>query len=360
MNKSKKGMVVKMKNIDKELVDWAIKKIETEYKDDVALLIGQVGGCKIPTDEQNMIFDFFVPSTERGFQMANTFMIEEMGYDLFPISWERLDGIANIKEPRMIFAFAKGEVIYARTEEDRNRFETIKEEMFQRLQDKVLMYGMALEQLETAQEIYQTMLFEEKYGKLRKAAGGVSCFLMSAIASLNGTYLESGYMNPTKDLSNMTLQPENFLELFTKLLDAQTADDVRTLAYEMIKATRTLMAQHHPSKSKEQEKSADNLEELAFWYHEARYTFRRIEYYTSIGAVEDSYLLGCYLQIEFDAIQDDFGLKEMDLMGHFNSKQLSVFVEKAKEIETYLVSILKENGLTGHMYNNLEEFLADN
>lgn len=360
MNKSKKGMVVKMKNIDKELVDWAIQKIETEYKDDVALLIGQVGGCKIPTDEQNMIFDFFVPSTERGFQMANTFMIEEMGYDLFPISWERLDGIANIKEPRMIFAFAKGEVIYARTEEDRNRFETIKEEMFQRLQDKVLMYGMALEQLETAQEIYQTMLFEEKYGKLRKAAGGVSCFLMSAIASLNGTYLESGYMNLTKDLSNMTLQPENFLELFTKLLDAQTADEIRTLAYEMIKATRILMAQHHPSQSIEQEKSTDDLEELAFWYHEARYTFRRIEYYTSIGAVEDSYLLGCYLQIEFDAIQGDFGLKEMDLMGHFNSKQLSVFAEKAKEIEAYLLLVLKESGLTGHMYSNLEGFLANN
>ena len=53
-------------------------------------------------------------------------------------------------------------------------------------------------------------------------------------------------------------------------------------------------------------------------------------------------------------------MKEMDLMGYFNSKQLSVFAEKAKEIEAYLLSILKENGLTGHMYNDLEEFLADN
>ena len=33
-----------MKNIDKELVEWAIQKIESEYKEDVALLIGQVGG----------------------------------------------------------------------------------------------------------------------------------------------------------------------------------------------------------------------------------------------------------------------------------------------------------------------------
>lgn len=349
-----------MKNIDKELVDWAIQKIETEYKDDIALLIGQVGGCKIPTDEQNMIFDFFIPATERGFQMANTFMIEEMGYDLFPISWERLEKIAHISEPRMIFAFAKGEVIYARTEEDRKRFEAIKEQMYERLQDKALMYGKALEQLETAQEIFQTMLFEEKFGKLRKAAGGVCCFLMSAIASLNGTYLENGYMNLTKDLSGMALQPEAFKNLFTQMLDAQTADEIRKLVYEMIKATRTLITHNHPSQRMDMEKKTEDLEELAFWYHEARYTFRRIEYYTGIGSVEDSYLLGCYLQIEFDAIQEDFGLKELDLMGAFDSKELSAFANKAREIEVYLLAVLKEHGLTRHMYADLADFLADN
>lgn len=351
---------ITMKNIDKELVDWAIQKIETEYKDDVALLIGQVGGCKIPTDEQNMIFDFFVPSTERGFQMANTFMIEEMGYDLFPISWDRLEGIANIEEPRMIFAFAKGEVIYARTPEDKKRYEMIKEQMFERLQDKVLMYGKALEQLETAQEIYQTMLFEEKFGKLRKAAGGVCCFLMSAIASLNGTYLKSGYMNLTKDLAGMALQPENFKNVFVQMLDATTTDEIRTFVYELIKTTRAFITQNHPSKQIHTNDTAVDLEELAFWYHEARYTFRRIEYYTGIGSVEDSYLLGCYLQIEFDAIQEDFGLKELDLMGVFNSKDLAAFANKAREIEDYLVAVLKEHKLTGHMYPDLAAFLEEN
>lgn len=349
-----------MKNIDKELVDWAIQKIETEYKDDVALLIGQVGGCKIPTDEQNMVFDFFVPATERGFQMANTFMIEDMGYDLFPISWERLENIANIEEPRMIFAFVKGEVIYAKSEEDKKRFETIKAELFERMQDKALMYGKALEQLETAQEIYQTMLFEEKFGKLRKAAGGVCCFLMSAIASINGTYLESGYMNLTKDLSGMKLQPENFKKLFVQMLEAKTTDAIRALTYEMIKSTRSLLIQNQPTQKHVTTNNTEDLEELAFWYHEARYTFRRIEYYTSIGSAEDSYLLGCYLQIEFDAIQEDFGLAEMDLMGVFDGNDLSIFANKAREIEAYLLSVLKENGLTRHMYADLAEFLADN
>ena len=36
-----------MKNIDKDLIDWAIKKIENEYKDDVSLLLGRKGACKV-------------------------------------------------------------------------------------------------------------------------------------------------------------------------------------------------------------------------------------------------------------------------------------------------------------------------
>lgn len=53
-----------MKDINKALIDWAIQTIEREYPEDVAVLIGRKGACKIPTDSQNMAFDFFIPATE--------------------------------------------------------------------------------------------------------------------------------------------------------------------------------------------------------------------------------------------------------------------------------------------------------
>lgn len=347
-----------MKNIDKELVTWAIEKIEMKYKDDVALLIGQVGSGKIPTDEQNMVFDFFIPATDRGYQLAKTFMIEEMGYDLYPISWERLEGIANIAEPRMIFAFAKGEVIYARTEEDRRRYEQMKNQMYARLNDNSVTFAKGLEFLETAQEIFQTMLFEISFCKLRKAAGGVCCYLMNALAMLNGTYLEFGYMNLTKDLARMQKTPKGFLETFQNMLASNTLEDIQRSVYDMIRMTRELYLEN----KKEEPKVVHdmNYEDLALWYHEARYTFRRIEYYTRIRSAEDSYLLGCYLQIEFDAICDDFALKELDLMGAFDAKDLSSFAIRAKEIEEYLVDLLRRNNVTGDMYASFEEFAAKN
>lgn len=345
-----------MKNIDKELVDWAVDKIKTEYQEDVALLIGQVGGGKIPTDEQNMVFDFFVPATERGNHLARTFIIEDMGYDLYPISWERLKGIANIEEPRMIFAFVRGEVIYARTPKERERYEQLKAQLLARLQDEKIHVPKSLEFLETAQEIYQTMLFDESLCNVRKAAGGVCCYLMNAIAMMNGTYLESGYMNLTKDLHTMGEYPREFEGIFREMLAVNKVEEIREKVYGLICVTRDFLMERIPS-----EKAAvpePNYEDLAMWYQEMRYTFRRIRYFTGIGSAEDSYLLGCYLQIEFDAVQEDFNLKRMDLMSSFDDHDLSAFARKAEEIEAYLIQTLEEHKVRQNRYASFEEFAA--
>lgn len=362
MNKSKDIILekeaYKMKNIDKELVEWAIQKIEKDYKEDVALLIGQVGGCKIPTDEQNMVFDFFVPATERGNQLARTFIIEDMGYDLYPISWERLNGIANIEEPRMIFAFVKGEVIYARSEAERERYEKLKSEMLLRLQDKAFHMPKSLEYLETAQEIFQTMLFEEDLCNIRKAAGGVCSYLMNAIAMVNGTFLESGYINLTKDLHIMKEYPSAFEKTFEEMLDQVHIDGIREKVYTLIKMTRAFITKKiEPTKKTETE---PNYDDLAMWYQEMRYTFRRIGYFASINSAEDCYLLGCYLQIEFDAVMEDFNLEKMDLLSCFDKDDLSGLAKKAEEIEAYLIKILEEKKANQNKYASFEAFIKDN
>lgn len=347
-----------MKNIDHELVDWAINKIKTDYQDDVALLIGQVGGGKIPTDEQNMVFDYFIPITDRGYQLAQTFIIEDMGYDLYPISWERLENIANIEEPRMIFAFAKGEVIYAKEESYKLRFETLKREMLLKLQDRAFQIPKCIEYLETAQEIFQTMLFEEDLCNVRKAAGGVCSYLMNAIALINGTFLESGYMNFTRDLHNMKEYPASFEKAFLEMLAQNEVDDIREKVFELITMTRNFLLEKIDLP--EQETFEPNYEDLAMWYQEMRYTFRRVEYFTSIKSAEDSYLLGCYLQIEFDAIKDDFCLQKMDLLSVFDQNDLSEFAKRAKEIEHYIVTVLEEHQVTINKYQSMEEFAKKN
>jgi len=353
-------MEMNMKNIDQELIEWAIQGIQKKYPEDVALLIGQVGGCKTPEDEQNMAFDFFVPATEKGNQLSQTFIIEDMGYDLYPISWKRLQGIVDLKEPRMIFAFMKGEVLYAKSEDEKGRFYAMKQELLANLSNLNITFPKALEYLNTAMEIYQTMMFEDSLGKVRKAAGGISCFLMNSIAMINGQYLRNGYANLTQELEKMTSVPIDFGSLYLELLQASTVEEIQEISHQLIKATRDYFILHKPQ-DLECSKTEDQIDydNLADWYQEARYSFRRIEYYAKKESIEECFLLGCFFQIEFDAIQDEFQLTTMDLLEKFNGVHLDEFAQKAKEIEGYIVGVLKEHHAVLKIYESLEEFLKE-
>lgn len=347
-----------MVNIDEELIDWAVEKIKTKYKEDVALLIGQVGACKLPTDEQKMAFDYYVPLTEKGYQLAETFIIEDMGYDLYPMSFERLEGIADFEEPRMIWVLEKSEVIYAKEEKYRKQFEEIKETLHRNLADKGKTTIQALEFLNIAMEVYSTMQFEENLCKLRKAAGGISSMLTYALAMVNGLAMVDGYGDLIKIVGEMSIKPVDFTDIYEQMISATENEEIRSFCKKLILGVREILWKIKGETVVLEEAGYYHYEDLAFWYQEARYTFRKIAYYTKQKEVSPCYSLGCYLQIEFDAIQKDFGLKDMNLLGSFDAKNLEVFAKKAQELEAYLVEVIEKNNVKMNSYESLEEFIT--
>lgn len=346
-----------MKNIDKELINWSVDKIKSEYKDDVALLIGQKGACKIPTDEQNVAFDFFVPATNRGCNLAETFVIEDMGYDLFPMSWERLEGIANLNE-KITFAFANGVILYARTKEDEERFLKLQEKLKQNLQNKKFTFEKSLEQINVAMDIFKTMVFDDDMSHVRKSAGGVVEYLSMALATFNGTFMGKDYgrMDRVTELGQLKEKPDNFKDICYKIVKSSDIDEIKKLSRDIIGGTRKFFMENKQSQPAEERNY--NYDDLAFWYYEARYTFRRIAYYCSINDYMSAYDLGCYIQIEFDSIQDEFGLKRMDLLGCFKYDDLMKFADKSAELEQYVLSVIKEKCDKLNIYSSLEEFLG--
>ena len=80
------------------IIEWAIKKIEKEYKDDVSLLL-TYGSYENGTDNLLSDVDFyFIPKTENAYKLSKTFIVEGVGFDLFPMSWERVEGISEFNE----------------------------------------------------------------------------------------------------------------------------------------------------------------------------------------------------------------------------------------------------------------------
>lgn len=343
-----------MENINKGLIDWAINKIETEFKGEISLLLGRKGVGKVPTDEENMAFDFFIPACDHGYSLARTFIIDDIGYDLFPMSWKRIEGLASLNEG-ISFCLADSEILYARNDADRERFELLRKTLFNNLKNKDFKYMKSLEKINSAMDIYKTMMFEKSLGNVRKAAGAITQYLCEALAIINSTYIKRdyGYSERLEQMRTLPKLPANFLKNYEEILRAKDIDTVSNVTHNLMEETREFFKQF----ASEKRLKNYNYDELAGWYEECRYTFRRIAYACKNNKFVECFSLGCYVQIEFDILTEEAGLDKMDLLGYYDADDLSAFEKRANEIEEYILTEIREHGVVLRKYDNLEEFL---
>ena len=340
-----------MNENSKKLQDWVINKIKTEYPEDIDLLLA-VKGHSVNGDDHGETFDFYVPATERAYELAETFIIGGIGHDLYPRSWERLERNADLEEGQ-VFCLGNSEVIYSRNQEVLKRYEQLLARMHNNLKNTEFTYRKALEQLDVAMDIYKTLMFEEKLYNVRLGAGLIIQYLNDAVCYLNGTYMVQ--LDAIQKLESLQKFPENFIVYEEAMIRAESIEELKNLSHLLIRTARKFI---QSCKVKAQELSdAPDFKNLADWYQELSLCFKRIYYFCQIGDYRNAFTDARYLQSELNVVGAEFGLKEMDLMGVYDYSNLSELTERAKELETYILSQLAERNIKLNQYTDIQEFL---
>ncbi len=345
-----------MTKINEKLREWVINKIKTEYADDVSLLIG-FNALDLEEDKKGEAFDFYIPETDKGYNLSRTFIIDGVGYDLYPRSWERIEDMVNFDDYNS-FAIADATVIYSRNKDDEIKFQDARKRFFDNLNNNEFVFKKALEKLNIAMNLYQTMMFEESVGKVRMAAGYITDYLAFAVAIMNNTYLKNIQTNIIEELSNMKNIPDNFIEYYKAIINAETIAELKNLSHLIISSTRKFLDKNKPCTVTE--KNNINYNALADWYQELCYTWRRLYFAVKNNDTEKAFVWGCLLESELDIIKEEYNLKPMDLMGVYNSADLSVLQNRAKKLEEYIISVINENGVELKSYADINEFISLN
>ena len=357
------------------LTKWVIDKIEKEYKDDVALLIG-IKGHSTDGDGHGEIFDYFVPATERGNELSETFIIDGVGHDLYPRSWERLENSVNLND--MPIVLDKATILYSRSETDTKRFEECRKRLHENLSNDTFVYGKALECMDKALEIYRSIIFEEKLYRVRSEADCIHEWLSRALAYLNHTYTESAIYSESQAYNKdeksriyscpeMKNVPQDFFTNAQKLLESDDVEVLQKTVFALLKSTRSFILEHKPEvspagdsadgSSKKDESKVD-YQGLADWYQELSLTWRRLRYFCRNNMVEKAYTDACYLQEEFLYIAQEYKVEEFNLLDFFDKNNLSLLSERANKLESTIQKILAEHGVKINSYTSVEDFLA--
>ena len=97
-------------NDKQKIIKALINKIKSKYKNDIAIVVCYGSYITDSAYQKSDLDFFFIPKTNKGYEMNMQFIIDDIGYDFWSLSWDRAEQIANFKET-IISIIAEGVVV---------------------------------------------------------------------------------------------------------------------------------------------------------------------------------------------------------------------------------------------------------
>lgn len=339
-----------------KIIEWVVNKIKSDYKDDISLLVIYGSYINGTANHLSDVDFYFIPKTERAYELCKTFIIEGIGFDLFPMSWKRVEGLAEFNEC-LTPLLANVKIGYSNSEEDVRRFNELQEKLKKNLMNNRFMLEKAINNVEKAMINYTKMLIEEDICTIKTLAGQVLMSLSDSVAYANQTYFSKGLKNQLEDLNNMKKVPNNYLSLYVSIIKANSSKEIKQYCYEIIKETNEFL--NKQNKYNTSKKDVNN-EELVEIYEELVSTWNKITICCDSGNYQLAYISGVNLQSTLDWVTLEYGLHKYDLMSSYDVENLEHFNSKAIEIQKEFVKLIEQRNGKIKEYSTVEDFIKAN
>lgn len=306
---------------------------------------------------------YFIPKTPEGKQLAQTAIIEGIGYDLFAMSWDRVKGISEFRSP-LTPLLGQVKVLYADSLEDLDRFQQLQQDLQCRLQDQCTMHQVALESLSEAASMLARLMQADSIGLQRRWAGNFLLTLANAIAYENQTYFTRGLKKQREDLEKMDRLPSRFLQRYDAVVRGQNPEEIKKDCLLLLWETAEFLGfDGEPilpqvKRLPKPQPKAFNGAYLASWYEEGVSAFQKIYFAVETGNEFLAFIAAvCLEETLAEDLCQEFGWPEFDLMSTYHAKNLAALANRANEIQCHLLQLLEESNTPLRGYENIAAFL---
>ena len=162
------------------LVRWIEETVRKHYAGTVALVCLYGSHINGTAGETSDVDCYFVPKTQEGMALARTFLMEGVGYDLFPMSWQRLEAIARLEQSHQPLV-GDVRVLYADSPADLERLEAVQRQLRDNLADPVFRQRAAQARFARACSRLPLATDDEKTARLK--AGGLLMDVATAMTT---------------------------------------------------------------------------------------------------------------------------------------------------------------------------------
>ena len=323
------------------LVSWIEETVRKHYAGKVALVCLYGSHINGTANEKSDVDCYFVPKTQEGRALAQTFLLEGVGYDLFPMSWERLEAIARLEQSHQPLV-GDVQVLYADSPEDLHRLGAVHQRLKDNLADETYRSRVAAERF--ARACSRLPGTEEDLKTARLKAGGMLMDVAEAFAFGQGKYYHYGLKRQFYDLLAMENLPEGLEEGYLAVLKAQTPGDIADACQRLLERCPWPVTQNRQPVDWGEYLSA---QALAVLYEEVSSTFNKIYVCAENANPVLAFLSAVCLQWE---------LSWVDLLSAYDYDDLVPLAENARLVERQIRLQIAEGGVQLHEYQTFAEF----
>ncbi|OWR28919.1 hypothetical protein CDO73_17060 [Saccharibacillus sp. O23] len=256
-----------------------IERIRRHHAEDVAIAAyygSYLDGTA--TDRSDLDF-FFIPATPEGKNAGLSFILHDIGFDFWPLSWERAERMATLADGKAGI-LADCRLLYVRSDEDLERFNNLKRQ----IKDLRSFEGEEefIRLAETKMQVVYPVLYE-----LRRAGTGrpltyyrmqayeIMTPIFEAIALLNRTYLRKGWGRNLPQLYNMSIRPEGLEANVNTLLRSANVNETVAACERLADSLRVLIARR---RSEVQTEEPDYPKRAVGFYEEFKGMLDKVQY----------------------------------------------------------------------------------
>ncbi|MGX7200552.1 nucleotidyltransferase domain-containing protein [Enterococcus nangangensis] len=327
-----------------EITDYVLKRITEDFHEDIALLLLYGSALNGTANSYSDVDLYFIPRTKRGYQLGETFILADIGYDFFGMTWERLTRIADF-EDNLSPLVGDVQILFAHSSAEKRKFLHLQQQMTAHLTDRTYMHHRALARLTSAKEIFFQLLQAHELSAIRKFAGQLLMSIAEVCAYENQTYFRKGLKEQFIDLKKMPKLPQNFLVTYQSIIKENNPAKIKADCQEIFFNTRQFLGLKEEqlqqvtatSAAVRQDRvaaSASSSDYLAAadWFQELISTFNKIYFCATNKNYPLAFISACALQT---SLEEDLQikLKTKDLLSTYQFDDLSVLAKRTKEIE---------------------------
>lgn len=200
-----------------------------------------------------------VISDDAGYALSHCFILEDVGYDLYCHTWERLEHAANYDSP-YVSKLLDAQIVYCRDDAVQTRFDDIaarlKDRLAQPLSEADCTHAEAM--INQAKQIYFDLVSCDGTG-YHAPLIGIVYHLECAVYLLNHAVVRHGVRGICSELAAMPYLPADFLSLHTAVFGEHTYTQAMEIVRNLIQTTAAFAAVCRNAAVPKAEVCADNL-----------------------------------------------------------------------------------------------------